>query len=87
MSRSLSPDPGDEALVLPPSAFIAIAGAISRRDILTTDELLLVSARRSSSDGCRPILTRPPMIPIVAGIQPVDLTISSSDSESSRLIG
>lgn len=77
----------DANIVVPPSAFIAIAGAISRREIFAIDGLPLVSAKRSSSDGSKPILILPPMMPIVAGVLPVDRTMSSRDRESSKLIG
>ena len=73
--------------VVPPSLCWAIAGAISLRESFTTDGFDFVSARYSNSEGFRPILMRPPSIPIVAGIEPVERTIRSTDWAVWKFVG
>ena len=71
--------------VVPPSLFSATAAPISLLESFTGS--FLRSASRSSSCGASPILTRPSMRPMVAGILPDVLTFRSTDLAVSRLTG
>ena len=72
------------ATVVPPVTFLAIAMAMSRLLILTTDSS---AAMRSSSSGARPIFGTPSTSAIVAAVTPWPARIASNWMAASRLPG
>ena len=70
---------------MPPSDFVATVAAISRLETLQGSPLR--SANLSNSFRVRPILMRPPIMPMVAGTQPVRLTTSSRAIGTFKLYG
>lgn len=73
--------------VVPPSFLSAMAAAISLLESFTGPGSVRKSARYSNWALSSPILTLPPIRPIVAGIAPTERTFRSTDLAVSKLTG